>query len=171
MKFISISVLVILCLQSLADVAREEAERRSAMDRQGVEAKVIDSIPQNENGNMTLSTGPLSPKLKEPPPAKDKASVHKISGDLQRLDRKIRQTQDRLELRRVRLQTERWAIPKTGKVSGHGDTERTQNRLLQEIVQLQKSLEQLQQERRDLYDRGLKAGYLPGELTGKGITP
>lgn len=168
---ILLSGLVFLCLQSLADVAREEAERRRALDLQGVEAKVIESIPQNEGGNLTLSSGPVSPKTKPPPSANERVSLYKIRSELQKLDQGIRQVQDRLESRRTRLQAERWAIPKSGKASGRGDTEKAQSKLKQEIEQLQRRLDQLQQERRDSYDRGRRAGFLPGELTGKGITP
>jgi chromosome segregation ATPase len=171
MNAISFCALLLLCLQSLADVAREEAERRRALDQQGIEAKVIESIPQSDGGHLTLSNGPSPPKTKESLISKERISVLKISDALQRLDRGIRQMQDRLELLRARLQSVRWAIPKTGKMSGQADTEKTQNRLRQEIERLEKKLVQLQQERADAYDRGRKAGFLPGELTGKGIIP
>jgi hypothetical protein len=171
MNAISFGALLLLFLQSLADVAREEAERRKALDQQGIEAKVIESIPQSDGGRLTLSNGPPQPKSKESPVAKEKAQLPKTRDELQRLDRSIRQMQDRLELLRARLQSVRWAIPKTGKMSGQADTEKTQNRLRQEIERLEKKLVQLQQERADAYDRGRKAGFLPGELTGKGIIP
>ena len=60
-------------------------------------------------------------------------------------------------------------IPKTGRISSRSDTEKTQSKLKQEIEELQRKLEQLQQERAELYDRGKKSGFLPGELTGKGL--
>ncbi len=161
--------LVFVCLQSLVEVAREEAARREALDRQGIQVRVIDAIPE---GHMILSSGsPSSRTMKEPVPVKEKVSVSKIRDELRRLDRDIRQTQERIESCRARLHSARWAIPKTGRVSGSVDTERAQNKLKQEMEQLQKRLERLQQERSVLYDRGRKAGYLPGELTGKGIIP
>jgi hypothetical protein len=163
-------------MQSLADVAREEAERRRLLDQQGVEAKVIvDVVPQNSSGSLTLSTGPSSTiarkTSKESTSSREKTSLNGIRASLQKLDRSIKQTQERLEVGRARLHAERWAIPKTGRVSARGDTEKAQSRLRQEMEALQKKLDQLQQDRSEIYDRGKKAGFLPGELTGKGIIP
>ena len=166
---------IFLCLQSLADVARQEEERRKALDRQGIEAKVIESVPQDSTGNLAISSGVTSPgpqrTSKGSASAKGKGSVDGIRTALLKLDRSIRQAQDRLESLRARLQSERWMIPKTGRISSRSDTEKTQSKLKQEIEELQRKLEQLQQERAELYDRGKKSGFLPGELTGKGIIP
>jgi hypothetical protein len=167
--------LFLLCLQSLADVARQEAERRKLLDQQGIEAKVIDMVPKGSGGNLAVSTAvssPSSPRTpKESVSSKRKTPVDGIRSALQKLDRSIQQTQERMESRRTSLHTERWAIPKTGRISSRSDTEKAQSRLKQEIEDLQKKLEQLRQERAELYDRGKKAGFLPGELTGKGIIP
>ena len=176
LKSCCLSAFVFLCLQSLADIAREEAERRRSLDQQGIEAKVIvDVAPQNSHGSLTVSTGTASAvqrkTAKESTSPKESASLKGIRTSLQKLDRSIKQTQERLEAGRARLQAERWAIPKTGRISARGDTEKTQGRLRQEIEALQKKLDQLQQDRSDVYDRGKKAGFLPGELTGKGIIP
>jgi hypothetical protein len=165
-------VIVLLCAQSLADVAREEAARRKALEQQGIEAKVLDTIPQSNGGNLTVSDSPPSLRNnKEPPASRGKFSVDKIRGELQRLDRNIRQAQERVEQLQHRLQAERWVIPRTGRVSGNRDTEKNQNKTRLEIESLQRRMEQWQGERHALYDRGRKAGFLPGELTGKGITP
>jgi len=176
LKSCCLSAFAFLCMQSLADVAREEAERRRLLDQQGVEAKVIvDVVPQNSSGSLTLSTGPSSTIARKTPKestsSREKTSLNGIRASLQKLDRSIKQTQERLEVGRARLHAERWAIPKTGRVSARGDTEKTQSRLRQEIEALQKKLDQLQQDRSEIYDRGKKAGFLPGELTGKGIIP
>lgn len=168
--------LLMICLQSLVDVARAEAERRQALDQQGIEAKVIESIQKADSGSLTISKdvpsrAPISSSPKEKASPGEKASIQRIRGELQKLDRTIRQTQERLESRKSRLLSERWAIPKTGKASGRLDTERSQTRLKQEIEELERLLEQLKQERSEVYDRGRKAGFLPGELTGRGIIP
>jgi DNA-binding transcriptional MerR regulator len=165
---------VLFCLQSLADVARQEAERRKSLDQQGIEAKIIDVVPQNGGGNLAVSSGgsPAPGRTsKESASGRGKTSVDGIRAALQKLDRSIQQTQERLESRRARLQSERWIIPKTGRVSGHSDAGKTQNQLKEEIEELERKLKQLQQERAEIYDRGKKAGFLPGELTGKGIIP
>ncbi len=171
----SLILVLFLCLQSLADAARQEAERRQAMDQQGIEAKVIDSGPQQSSGRMTISSGVSTPSprrtSKEPASTKGKTSIDGIRATLQKLDRSILETQARLESRRTRLNAERWVIPKSGRISSRNDAEKTQNRLKQEMEELQKKLERLQQERSQVYDLGRKAGFLPGELTGKGIIP
>jgi DnaJ-domain-containing protein 1 len=165
---------ILFCLQSLADVARQEAERRKSLDQQGIEAKIIEAVPQNGGGNLAVSSGgsPAPGRAsKESASGRGKTSVDGIRAALQKLDRSIQQTQERLESKRARLQSERWTIPKTGRVSGRGDPEKYQNQLKEEIEELNRKLEQLQRERAETYDRGKKAGFLPGELTGKGIIP
>jgi DNA repair exonuclease SbcCD ATPase subunit len=167
--------LILLCVQSLADVARQEAERRRLLDQQGIEAKVIDAVTPGSGGNLAVSSDlprPVSRKTsKGSAAAKGKTSVAGIRTALQKLDRSIQQTRERLESRRARLQSERWENPKTMRASSVSEVEKSQNRLKQEIEDLQRKLEQLQQERSELYNRGKKAGFLPGELTGKGIIP
>ena len=166
---------VLLLAQSLADVSRREAERRKSLDQQGIEAKVIDSVPKNSGGNLAVSSGLSSATPKSASTgstsSKGKTSVSGYRSALQKLDRSIQQTRDRLESRKAQLQAERWAIPKVGRVSAANDPDKNQNRLKQEIEELQRKLEELQRERAELYDRGKKAGFLPGELTGKGIVP
>jgi DNA repair exonuclease SbcCD ATPase subunit len=166
---------ILLCMQSLADVARQEAERRRSLDQQGIEAKVIDNVPPNSGGTLAVSSDvphPVSPRASKGAAAsKGKSSVDGIRTALQKLDRGIQQTKERLESRRTRLQSERWKNPKTVRASSVSDPEKSQARLKQEIEELERKLEQLQQERREVYDRGKRAGFLPGELTGKGIIP
>jgi hypothetical protein len=167
--------LLLLGMQSLADVARREAERRRSLDQQGIEAKVLDTVPPGSGGNLAVSSGVPSPPSKRTPKgpadAKGKSSVNGIRSALQKLDRSIQQTTERLESRRARLQSERWKNPQTVRASSVNDAEKNQTRLKQEIGELERKLELLQRERREVYDRGIKAGFLPGELTGKGIIP
>jgi hypothetical protein len=173
LKSCCLSAFVFLCLQSLADIAREEAERRRSLDQQGIEAKVITSVPQDDRGNIAVSTiiSTTAPKKTSKESAPPKASLGGITAAIQKLDRGIRQTQERLESRRALLQSERWAIPKTGRASANRNTEKVQSRLKEEIENLERKLNQLRQERSEVYDRGRKAGFLPGEITGKGIIP
>jgi ribosome-associated translation inhibitor RaiA len=170
-----LSLLLLLCVQSLADVARQEAERRRALDQQGIEAKVINTVTPDSVGNLAISSGvpSVAPRKTSNGSAapKGKASVQAIRSALQKLDRSIQQTKERLESRRARLQSERWRNPQTIRASNGGDAEKIQTRLKQEIEDLQRKLEQLQLERSEVYDRGRKAGFLPGELTGKGMIP
>jgi len=48
--------MVLACLQSLADVAREEAQRRKLLDQQGIEATVI--IKKAADGNSAIDDSP-----------------------------------------------------------------------------------------------------------------
>jgi hypothetical protein len=155
----------ILCLQSLADVARQEAERRRLLDQQGIEAKVIDGtkIPA---GNVSTSAD-VNKTSKGTSSVKDKKSLQSIRNSLEKLDRTIRQEEERLGLRRARLQSERWEALK----SGRGSTGKSQSRLKEEIEELEIKLRSLRDQRSKIYERGKKDGFLPGELDGKGIIP
>jgi predicted RNase H-like nuclease (RuvC/YqgF family) len=163
-------------LQSLADIAREEAERRKLLEQQGIEAKVIEGDPRHfaPNGNLTLSTPkPSSPKKEKTKSASSKGqpSVRSFRTALQRLDRTIRKDQERLDLLRTRLHSEKWAIPKVGRISKSVGKTDSQSRLQREIEDLESKLKRLRRERSEIYDAGRKAGFLPGELDGKGIIP
>jgi len=154
-------------MQSLADLARQEAERRKALE--GVEAKVIQENLENSSteGNVlpptTAATG-LSNKAKLP-------SAKSYRSTIQKLDRSIASTEERLQLLRVRLQEERWALPKVGRLSRQSGTKDSQKRVQAEVEKLEIELKQMQQQRAETYEEGRKAGFLPGELDGKGIIP
>jgi hypothetical protein len=163
-------------LQSLADVAREEAERRKGLEQQGIEAKVIegDITRLAPNGNLSTSTLP-SPAPKKTKPSSDSgkspSSIRSFRSALQKLDRTIRQDQERLDSRRARLQAEKWALPKVGPVSRGGGSADSQARLQVEIGELESKLKRMRRERSEIYEEGRRAGFLPGELDGKGIIP
>ena len=55
--------------------------------------------------------------------------------------------------------------------TGRGLNEEDRSRLQAEIEELELKLKQLRRERAETFDDGRKAGYLPGELEGKGIIP
>jgi hypothetical protein len=164
-----------LGLQSLADVAREEAERRRLMDQQGIEAKVIerDYGSQAADRNQTQRDVPSSAPKKSSSSSsiKDRGSALNYRSALQKLDRSILQEERRLETKRERLQAARRAPLR---ISSRADGNQTSNnlfRLQSEIEDIEAKLKQLREERMEKYDEGLKAGFLPGELDGKGIIP
>jgi hypothetical protein len=176
MRSCCIAAFIVLGTQSLADIAREEAERRKLLEQQGIEGKVIESNPASNpsNGSQTISTIPSAEsrgKSTRAASRKGQPSVHSFRNALKKLDRTIRQEERRLESRRARLQAERWAPPKVGKLSSRNQSEDTQNRLRAEIEELQLKLKELRRERAEIYDEGKKAGFLPGELEGKGLVP
>jgi seryl-tRNA synthetase len=166
---------LVLSMQSLADIAREEAERRKLLEQQGIEGKVVEADRGElaPDGNITISSGHSAQKQasKRSDSAKDRTSARSYRTALQKLDRTIKQDEARLERLRTRLHDERWALPKVGRVSSRGQTTDAQNRLRREIEELQAKLKQMRLERAEVYDRGRKAGLLPGELDGKGIIP
>jgi hypothetical protein len=163
-------------MQSLADVARREAERRLLLEQQGVEAKVI----ERDSGQRV--TDEMIKHEKAPSSASARASVllktNKNGGStrnyrsvVQRLDKAILKEERRLEVKRERLQSARSAPPRiSGRAAGN-QTSNSLARIQSEIEDIEDKLKQLRQERRDEYEEGLKAGFLPGELDGKGIIP
>jgi hypothetical protein len=165
-------IAAILCLQSLADIARQEAERRRQLDRQGIEAKSItmESAASASPGNVTLSSMPPSStkqKNTTSADARENRSVRGFSSALRKLDNAIRQTEGRLQTKRTSAQSQSGALLK-GKNDSRG---KSASRLQEEIRELEMKLEQLKQERLETYQAGKKAGFLPGELDGKGIIP
>jgi len=171
-----LAALIFFGMQSLADIAREEAERRKSLQQQGIEAKVIKSrsFPASTGGAFNK---PESSSVKRPAATSSrdasttKSSLRRYRSALQKLDRTIREEKARLELKRERLKKERWALPKTGRLSAGGRSEDARNRLREEIEELQLKIRQLRRERREIYDEGRREGFLPGELDGKGIIP
>jgi predicted RNase H-like nuclease (RuvC/YqgF family) len=161
--------------QSLAELARKEAERRKLLEREGVEGKIIRDIEarQPSNGNISTSSLPANSKKSQAQSTStgSRASLKSYRATIEKLDREIRQSKDKLVTLRTRLETERWAPPKSGKVSASFNSDSTVERLRTQIQELEAKLKQLQRDRLQSYDAGLKAGYLPGELDGKGIMP
>jgi hypothetical protein len=159
-------------MQSLADVAREEAERRKLLEQQGIEEKIIDrnAIPSAPKEHPAKTTPPSQRQTKasiEKASPGSQVSVRRLRTALQKLDRAIRQDEERLALKRARSEESRWALPKTGRLSAKSRTTDTQERLQKEIDELQIKLKELRLERDETYEEGRKAGFLPGELEGK----
>jgi hypothetical protein len=171
----SLALMVVFWMQSLADVAREEAERRKQIDQQGIEVKVFESNNSlASKGNQTTSTSPRPVSLQNETSSdsrKNRATLKSYRSALQKLDRAIRQDETQLELLRTRLRSEKWALPKVGRISRNSPAADNQAKLQSQIEALQIKLEQARQERMEIYQAGKKDGYLPGELDGKGTIP
>ncbi len=159
--------------QSLAEAAQKEGERRKELDLQGVEEKVIsnDDVQNAQGGSLTLSSPVYRSRSPEPVPAKGRKSPQAFSNAIKKLDREIRQGEDRLTELRSRLQAERWEIVKSGKSSGRTSGNSKQERTTAEIQVLEAKLKRLREERQATYDAGRKAGFQPGELEGRGLVP
>ncbi len=163
-------------IQSLVDVAQEEAKRRKRLDEQGIETKVIDiNAPGSDgNGNVTTSTE-YSGEPKNTPnhseSRKGQGSVQSYRTTLQKLDRAIQQNELRLVSKRASLKAEKKENAKSGKESTRARAKDRQFQLQSDIEELQLKLKQLRDERLEVYEAGRKAGFMPGELDGKGIVP
>jgi hypothetical protein len=178
-------ILTLLCLaaaavplltaQSLAEAARREAERRREIDRQGLEAKVIDgdSSQLAPNGNLSTSSPVRQERRttdREVEPRR-RGAPRSYRTKIQKLDREIRSGEDRIVALRERLRSERWALPKVGRISRSSGGSGSQERLQAQIRDLESKVKLLRKERRETYDEGKRAGFLPGELDGKGQMP
>lgn len=163
-------------LQSLADVAREEAGRRKLLDQTGVGAKVIETDsssirPTRNPAGPTPSSKKSGNESARTALSKNRPAVRSFQTALKKLDEAIRKEEENLRKRRERLRKARWALPKVGRISGRGLTEEDRARILAEIEELELKLKRLRRERAETFDNGRKSGYLPGELEGKGIVP
>jgi predicted RNase H-like nuclease (RuvC/YqgF family) len=160
-------------MQSLVDIANQEAERRRLIDQQGIETRVIEGNTVPSDSNVAEWTDPpeATPKTsKKSDSTQDKTSARSFRTALQKLDRAIRANKDLMEAKRARLQSERWASPKSGRSASKGQTSDAQSKLKAEIEELQAKMKELRRERSEIYEEGKKAGFLPGELNGHGIT-
>lgn len=160
--------------QSLAEVARKEAERRRSIDEQGIPVKRIDTYgqpPSAPGGAISVfsverSSAPKSPSTSKTEP---RASLRSYQTRLQKLDRDIAQAEERLKLLRARSDAERWVPTKTAKGSRGSGTSSAQDSLHWQILEWEGKLAGLRRDRSDTFQAGRKAGYLPGELENRGI--
>ena len=159
--------------QSLAEAARREAERRKALDQQGIEAKVVRGDASGHGGDPSNSLS-VPPSFKDAGAggtAKGRASLQSLRTKLRKLDLDIQQGEERLRNFRARLESEKWQLPKVGKTyKGNAGTSASE-RIRIQIQELEAKLRRWTRERFEIYEIGRKAGYLPGELDGKGIVP
>jgi hypothetical protein len=171
-KLCGMTVCVLLNMQSLTDIAREEAERRQRLEQQGIEEKIIERKEAPSAQEEHRIKAPASSERQKKPSAendssKNQATVRRFRAALQKLDRRIRQEEERLAPKRARLEESRWVLPKTGRLSTQNRIIDSRERLQKEIDDLQIKLKELRQEREETYEEGRKAGILPGELDGK----
>jgi chromosome segregation ATPase len=159
--------------QSLADVARKEAERRRQLEQQGVQAKIItvgDPAQLAPGGSISTST-PVAGRAAADTGAEKgvpRASLRSYQTTLQKLDREIRQTEEKIKLLQARLESKRRSMDQALGTRATGSTASLEQMRWQ-IQELEGDLSGLRRERSDAFQAGRKAGYLPGELEGRGI--
>jgi len=164
----------LLAVQSLADVARREAERRREIDRQGIAAKVIEGDPSQLARSGNVSTSAQSPRIaieEAGTRGSRTGSSRSYRTAIQKLDREIGSAQDRLVTLRERIQAERWAPPKAGKAGRSSAGTASQENLQWQVRDLELKIKRMRRERSAIYDEGRRAGYQPGELDGRGQLP
>lgn len=159
---------------SLADVARKEAKRRRELEQQGIREDVItnDAVSQRaKRGNLSVfSPGPAKSGSPRPSVDSKRSTPAPFLKALQKLDREIRQLEDRLALLRERESKERWTLPVVER-SRRSARAAPSKDCRSQMQELEMKLKRLRQERGEVYDQGRKAGFLPGELVVKGIVP
>jgi hypothetical protein len=162
-----------LGMQSLSEIAREEAERRRLLEQQGVTEKIIegDSKKWAPNGAITQETVPPAASAKTAPSSKTdnpRSSARNCRSVLQKLDKDVLQEEARLTVKQERLRALQKAPPRISSRTIVNPIVNTMARLQSEIEDIEEKLKQLRRERTEKYEEGLKAGCLPGELDGKG---
>jgi predicted RNase H-like nuclease (RuvC/YqgF family) len=163
-------------MQSLADAARREAERRERIERLGIEEKVIEGngTCSSLKGNVSVFTpSNANPEagIQASHDPENRSSLSQYRTKLQKLDKGIREGEVRLEKLRDQLDSLRRKSLEIGNFKGFSRNEESRDRVEVQIEELQADLKLLRKERRELYDSGRKDGFLPGELEGKGIIP
>lgn len=158
--------------QSLGEVARKEEERRKALESQRIEGKVIleEDVRNSKGGNLTLSSPEYSRRTSDAQSSNDsgkRGSADSYTASLKKLDREIRQAEQRIKQLSSRLYNERWSIKKMGKQASSSLDDTLREKLEREIEELQAKIKLWREERRATYAAGRKAGFLPGELDGR----
>jgi hypothetical protein len=156
--------------QSLVEVARKEAERRQKLA--DVQARQIDGANPAlvaPGGALSISSpGPVMVSAKAAPARPEsRESLRSYQSRLQKLDREISQTEQKLKVLRLRADAERWAPIKTAKGSRGSGGSATLDQMRWQIQDLETKLAELREERSDVFQAGKRAGYLPGELEGR----
>jgi hypothetical protein len=153
----------LLPAQSLAEAARKEAERRKALEEQGVQSKTIvrQGSPVRSAPTNSSPKSEISPSGKSPSATRYRVALEKLQGEILR-------AQERLDAVRKRLEVEKNAPLRIGRSANlAGDWQKLQA----QVAEWESRLSRLKEERRKTYDEARKAGFLPGELDGRGITP
>jgi hypothetical protein len=161
-------------LQSLAEAARKEAERRQGLDQQNIKVKRIETCDLAQlvsGGTISLSSPrsdaalPLAAAAKPPP----RPTLRSFQTRLQKLDRDILQAEDRLKQLRARAEAERWSPAKPAKGSMGFVQSSSSMQLASQIQELEAKLVRLHMDRSNTFQDGRKAGFLPGELENRGV--
>ena len=165
-----------IAAQSLADAARREAERREGLEQLGIEETVIEGNGESYSGEgnvsvFTTSGTPSPKKSAAPSSAKNQSSLSRYRKTIQKLDQNILKEEARIKRLQERLEDLRREGYKIGDLTKRRRNEESQNRTREQIEELEVNLKLMRKERSDEYDSGKKAGFLPGELDGKGIVP
>ena len=153
----------LLPAQTLAEAARKEAERRKALEDQGIQSKTI----IRQGSPLPVPSSNPASKSKTTPSGKSPSAIrYRVA--LEKLQKEILRTQERLDSVRKKLELEKTAPLRIGRSATlAGNWQKSQA----EVEEWESRLRRLQAERRKLYDEGRRAGFLPGELDGRGITP
>lgn len=162
--------------RSLVDAARREEARRNAVERSGIEERVIEGNGESlfRQGNVSVFTHVQDEPEKRPEAgeaSENRSSLRRYRTALQKLDRKIQKGEARLKKLQDRLLELKRESLKLGDLPSVNKNEDSRNRLRGRIEELEAELEMLRNERAEAYDSGKKAGFLPGELEGRGIVP
>jgi hypothetical protein len=161
-------------LQSLAEAARKEAERRQGLDQQNLKVKRFESCDLAQRvpgGTISLSSPgsvaalPLTPAAKTVP----RPSLRSFQDRLRKLDRDILQAEGRLKQLRARAEAERWSPTRPAKKSAGFVLSSSARQLASQIQELEAKLVRLRLDRSNAFLDGRKAGFLPGELENRGI--
>ncbi len=161
--------------QSLAEAARKEAERRRRLAEQEIDAKVIEARGslQISNSNVTTfdrGTARINPSV----PAREtrgRISASTYRTRLRKLEREIRECEERLNLVRRKAEAEKWTLLRSGRRGGGTAALTSREQLLKQAEDLEIKLKRLRRERQETWDEARKAGFLPGELDGKALSP
>jgi septal ring factor EnvC (AmiA/AmiB activator) len=156
--------------QSLVEVARKEAERRRNLKE--VQARQIDGADPSRiapEGSISTSSPVPGPAAAKAAPVRQESreSLRSYQSRLQKLDRDIAQTEQKLKVLRLRVDAERWAPAKTTKGSVSTGSTSAVDQMRWQITELEAKLADLRDERSDVFQAGKRAGYLPGELEGR----
>lgn len=177
-----VRIALILCVtgiharaQSLAEAARKEAERRRQLEARGVEARVIEggAGEQGARGGVTTFSADSSRKTAAPRAdgTKRSAPVSSLRNLLQKLDREILAAEEKRALLLQQAEAEKWSLPRVGRVVRGRENVNQRERLEKEARELELKIRSLRRQRIEAYEAGRKAGFLPGELDGKGVSP
>lgn len=158
------------------DAARREAERRSIVERFGIEETVIEGNGgcYSGEGNVSVFDPVVAPRensISENSSRGKKGSLRGYRSELQKLDRNISKEEARLRKLQDRLQALKKEEFRLRDLSGIQENAESREGIKEQIDEIENRLRQLREERHKVFDAGKREGFLPGELEGKGMIP